>query len=385
MTESAVRVGGVYDPAAAELRPPATIVVRDGRIVRFDSNSPADLFVEDFSHAVAMPGLIDAHTHLSIATPGNEREQVARPVEERALRALRYADEMLAEGVTSIRILGEPAWFDLRLRDAFAAGLFPGPRIFAAGRIVAPSHANVSLVDAPADGAGVVERVRQNLAQRVDWIKVYATPSSLLGDPTEAYYSRDEIRIIVETASRAGVPVAAHAHGGNAVDDLVGAGVDTIEHGRYLEERQLELMAARGTVLCSTVGIGVFSDVAKSGCSVGEALERSAQSVAQALAAGVRIVPGTDAVHGRLRFELEALEHYGASRADALRAATVTAAEVVARSHDLGRLEVGCLADFALLESSPIDAERLPAVCATCVGGRVVWRAGERTREELVV
>ncbi len=234
--ESAFRVGGVYDPVTAETHPAATIVVRDGRITRVAEDAPAHLAVEDFSHAVAMPGLIDAHTHLSIETPGNERAQVAAPVEERLLRALRYAEVMLAEGVTTIRILGEPAWFDIHLRDGFAAGLYNGPRILGAGRMLAPSHANVSVVDAPADGADVVGRVRQNLAHRVNWIKLYATPSSLLGDPREAYYSRQEIEWIIATAHRAGVPVAAHAHGGVAVDDLIEAGVETIEHGRLSRE-----------------------------------------------------------------------------------------------------------------------------------------------------
>jgi imidazolonepropionase-like amidohydrolase len=384
MTCRAFRVGGIFDPTTTELGPPTTIAVRDGRIEAIAGDAKG-VALEDFSHAIAMPGLIDAHTHLSIQTPGAEREQVARPVEERVLRALRYAEAMLAEGVTAIRILGEPAWLDLHFRDAFATGLYRGPRIIAAGRIIAPSHAVVSLVDTPADGVAVVTRVRENIVRRVDWIKVYATPSSLLGDPTEPYYSRDEIESIVRTARRAGLPVAAHAHGGDAVDDLIAAGVQTIEHGRYLEERQLARMAANGVVLCSTVGIGVFSDQKRSGCRLAEALERSAQSVALALAAGVTVIPGTDAVHGRLRFELEALEHYGASRSEALRAATVTAGGIVAAGSGLGRLEAGCPADFALLDGHPLDGERLPSVSATCVGGRIVWRADEQIQEETAV
>jgi imidazolonepropionase-like amidohydrolase len=377
MTEAAFHVGGFYDAETAEVGPPATIVVEDGRIVRID----ADAAGEDFSHAVAVPGLIDSHTHLSIATPGNERDQVARPVEERVLRALEYAEAMLSEGITSIRVLGEPAWFDLHFRDAFAAGLYRGPRIFGAGRIVAPSHAAVSVVDAPGDGQGVVERVRQNLARRVDWIKIYATPSSLLGNPTEAYYSAEEIGLVVATAHRAGVPVAAHAHGGPAVDDLLEAGVDTIEHGRFLDERQIERMAATGTALCSTVGINVLSDAGRTGCSIGDALRATTQSVRAALDAGVTVIPGTDAVHGRLRFELEALEHYGASRAEALRAATVTAASVVAPTAGLGRLGVGLPADFVRLEDEPLRGEALPRALATCVAGQMVWRAGQRIRE----
>jgi imidazolonepropionase-like amidohydrolase len=377
MSQVAYRVGGIYDPQTAETSPPATILVEDGAITSVREKAPADIHVEDFSATVAIPGLVDAHTHLSIATPGPEREQAAAPVEERVLRALGYIERMLAEGVTSIRILGEPAWLDLRFRDAFAAGVFSGPRIFAAGRMLAPTHAEVSIVDAPADGPEVVQRVRQNLARRTDWIKLYATPSSLLGDPREAYYSRDELELIVGTAHRAGTPVAAHAHGGEAVDQLIELGVDTIEHGRYLEYRQLELMAAAGTRLCSTVGIGVYSDVARNGRTLEEALARSAQSVAAALELGVVVIPGTDAVHGHLRFELAALEHYGASRAEALRAATATAAEVVAPSRQLGLIAPSYLADFALLAGNPLDRE-LPPVHATCVAGNVVWRADAR-------
>src|SRR5579884_830127 len=256
MTDRAYHVGGIYDPVTAETREATTIVVENGAIASLAARAPADVAVEDFSDTIAMPGLIDAHTHLSISTPGAERRQVSAPVEERVLRALTYAAAMLAEGVTTIRVLGEPAHLDLHFRNAFAANLFRGPRILAAGRMIAPTHADVSVADAPADGMNVVARVRENLSQRVDWIKIYATASSLLGDPHEPYYSRDEIQLIVATAHRAGVPVAAHAHGGSAVDDLLEAGVETIEHGRYLNDAQLERMAAQGTRLCSTVGIG---------------------------------------------------------------------------------------------------------------------------------
>lgn len=372
----AFRVGGVLDPLRGEVSGPATIEVEDGVVVDVgDAGGDA----HEYDDLVAVPGLVDAHTHFSIETPGDERAQVARPLEERVLRAHTFAERMLAEGVTTVRSLGEPGWLDVALRDA-GPTLWSGPTILAAGRIVAPSHANVSVVDAPADGDQVVVRVRENLARRVDWIKVYATASSLLGDPTESYFARDEILAIGATAARAGVRVAAHAHGGEAVDHCLDAGFATIEHGRFLSDRQLERMATQGAALCATVGVNVFSDARRSGRSADEALLETEQSVARAVAAGVVVVPGTDAGHGRLRFELRALEHFGFSRAAAWRAATVTAAEVLGLGATVGRIAPGYRADFALVAGDPLGEGALPPVALTLVAGRIAWGAADSVR-----
>jgi imidazolonepropionase-like amidohydrolase len=373
----ALRVGGVFDPSSGTVSGAATIEVEDGLVVAVrDGGGEA----EKYDDLVAVPGLVDAHTHFSIETPGDERAQVARPVEERVLHATRFAERMLAEGVTTVRSLGEPGWLDVRLRDAGAA-LWRGPHIQASGRIVAPSHANVSVVDAPADGDEVVVRVRENVAQRVDWIKVYATASSLLGNPTESYFAREEILAIGAAAGRAGVPVAAHAHGGEAVDHCLEAGYATIEHGRFLSDSQLERMAAQGTTLCATVGVNVFSDQRRTGRSVDDSLRETEQSVSRAIAAGVRVVPGTDAVHGRLRFELRALEHFGLSRARAWSAATVDAAEVLGLAGTVGRIAPGYRADIALVAGDPLADGELPPVALTLVAGRDAWRAPDAVRD----
>lgn len=378
MTERrALRVGGVLDPSLGVVSGPATIEIENGLVVAIGDVGGE---VEEYDDLVAVPGLIDAHTHFTIETPADERAQVGRPLEERVLRATRFAERMLAEGVTTVRSMGEPGWLDVRLRDA-GPELWRGPHIRAAGRIVAPTHANVSVVDAPADGDEVVVRVRQNVAQRVDWIKVYATASSLLGNPTESYFARDEILAIGATAARAGVPVAAHAHGGEAVDHCLDAGYTTIEHGRFLSDRQLERMAAQRTTLCATVGVNVFSDCRRTGRSLDDALLDTEQSVARAIAAGVRVIPGTDAVHGNLRFELRALEHFGLSRANAWSAATVEAAEVLGLADTIGRIAPGYRADIALVAGDPLANGTLPPVALTLLAGRIAWRASDSVRE----
>jgi imidazolonepropionase-like amidohydrolase len=177
------------------------------------------------------------------------------------------------------------------------------------------------------------------------------------------------------------VPVAAHAHGGEAVDHCLEAGYATIEHGRFLSDSQLERMAAQGTTLCATVGVNVFSDQRRTGRSVDDSLRDTEQSVSRAIAAGVRVVPGTDAVHGRLRFELRALEHFGLSRARAWSAATVDAAEVLGLAGTVGRIAPGYRADIALVAGDPLADGELPPVALTLVAGRDAWRAPDAVRD----
>jgi len=372
-----LRVAGVYDPVQGELSGPRTIVIENGRVSSVAEN-PADSrgpHQHDFAHLFAMPGLIDPHTHLTLATPGDERVQVGRPVEERLLRALGHMQTMLAEGVTTIRSMGEPAFLDVRCREAFKQDLLLGPRVLASGRMLGPTHADVALVDAPADGDELLLRVRQNLAERTDWIKLYATPSSvpLFDNPRSSYFSPEEVGLVVATARRAGRPVAAHAHGGEAVDFCIDAGVSTIEHGRYLTDGQLEKMAQRGITLCATAGIVCFDYAEEHGCSADEALGATEHSIRRALEAGVNVVGGTDAVHGQLGFEVRALEHFGMQRTEALRAVTTRAADVLSLGNDVGRIESGFAADIALVPDDPRKGERLPRPVVTIVGGRIAW------------
>jgi imidazolonepropionase-like amidohydrolase len=374
-------VGGVLDPVHGELSGPRAIVVEDGRIAAVAANGPAagDAREHDYAHCVAMPGLIDPHTHLTLSTPGDEREQVGRPLEERLLWALSYMRTMLAEGVTTVRTMGEPAFMDVRCRDAFAKDLFAGPRIIACGRMLGPTHADVALVDAPADGQDLLVRVRENLAVRPNWIKLYATPSSvpLFDNPRSSYFSREEVELVVSTAHRAGRPVAAHAHGGVAVDYCIDAGVRSIEHGRYLTDAQLEAMAERGTTLCATAGIVCFNDASEHGGTPDDALARTEHSIARAIEAGVNVVAGTDAVHGQLGFEIRALEFFGMSRVEAIQAVTTRSAELLFLGDELGRIEHGLVADFALVPTDPLAGERLPRPQATVVGGRIAWHADD--------
>jgi imidazolonepropionase-like amidohydrolase len=372
-------VGGIFDPSRAEVSGPCSITVDDGRIVAI-SKSARDAGAStqhDFSDCIAMPGLIDPHTHLTLSTPGDERTQVGRPPEERSLRALGYMQTMLAEGVTTIRSMGEPAFLDVRFRDAFRQGLLRGPRIVASGRMLGPTHADVALVDAPADGPELLVRIRENLAERPDWIKLYATPSSvpLYDNPCSSYFSREEVDLVVATARRAGRPVAAHAHGGEAVDFCIAAGVRTIEHGRYLTDAQLEQMARHGTTLCATAGIVCFDTAEHESCTPDQALERTTHSIGRALEAGVNVVAGTDAVHGQLGFEIRALEFFGMTRLEAIRAVTTRSAELLGVAEEVGRIKEGFAADLALMPSGPLDGERLPRPRATIVAGRVAWHA----------
>ena len=369
----------VLDPVRGRLSGARAVVVTNGRIVAVldnDAGGPPDACRIDLSGLTLLPGLIDLHTHLLLhpydEAPWND-QVLAESLELRTIRAVPAARATLEAGFTTIRELGtEGAGFaDAALRDAIAGGIIVGPRIFAATRaIVATGCYGPSGFDPRwdvpkgaqvADGpVGVRKAVRQQIAAGADWIKVYADYRRKPGDPSTPTFSQEELNAIVDEARSAGVPVAAHASTDEAIRRAVRAGVRTIEHGYEASSEVLALMRERGVVLCPTLTASE-SMARYAGWKPGEPdhprITLAKELMRRALASGVTIACGSDAgvfAHGDNARELELMVADGMSPADAVRAATATAARVLGRD-DLGRIRKGCAADLVAVRGNPLE------------------------------
>jgi imidazolonepropionase-like amidohydrolase len=346
----------------------------------------------DLTGLALVPGLIDLHTHLLLhpydETPWDD-QVLKESLELRTVRATVAARATLAAGFTTIRELGtEGAGFaDVALRDAIASRMIQGPRIFAATRaIVASGCYGPSGYDPrwavpkgaqEADGVdGVRRAVREQIAAGADWVKVYADYRRAKGMPSTPTFSQAELDAIVDEARSAGRPVAVHAATNEGMRRAVQAGVTTIEHGYGASDEVLRAMHEHGIVLCPTLAANE-AVVRYAGWKPGQPdpprLRDGRDTFQRALRAGVTIACGSDAgvfAHGENAREIELMVEYGMKPADALRAATATAAHVLGRGTDLGRIEAGCVADLVAVEGDPLaDPAALRRV-------RVVFQAG---------
>ena len=330
----------------------------------------------DLSGLVLLPGLIDLHTHLLLhpydETPWND-QVLKEPLELRTLRAVGAARATLEAGFTTVRELGtEGAGFaDVALRDAIAMRWIPGPRIFASTRAIVASGSygpegfdprwEVPKGAQVADGFdGMRRAVREQIAAGADWIKVYADYPRRPGAPSTPTFSQAELAAAVDEARSAGLPVAAHAHTAEGIRRAVLAGVRTIEHGTGATAEVLELMRRHGVALCPTLA-AAEAVTRYAGWQPGQPepprLREAREGFARALAARVVIANGSDAgvfAHGENARELELLVAWGMTPRDALRAATATAAAVLGRGRDLGRIAPGAIADLVAVAGDPL-------------------------------
>ncbi|MGD2108988.1 MAG: amidohydrolase family protein [Phycisphaerae bacterium] len=342
-----------------------------------------------------IPGLMDLHSHL-LLHPYNEtswHDQVLKEsLELRTIRGVVAARATLEAGFTTLRDLGtEGAGFaDVALRDAIEHGTIPGPRVITSTRaLVATGCYGPSGFDPRwdvpkgaqvADGvAGVRRAVREQIAAGADWIKVYADYRRRPGDPPTPTYSQAELEAIVDEARSAGLRVAAHAVTDEAIARCVMAGVATIEHGTLASKQVFSMMRDRDVVLCPT--LAASEAIAryqgwKPGAPDHQRLKDAKAMFARALESGVTIACGSDVgvfAHGHNARELELMVEYGLTASQALRAATITAAKVIGRATDLGRVDKGYIADLIAVEGNPLDditALRQPVVVIK--DGRVV-------------
>jgi imidazolonepropionase-like amidohydrolase len=276
------------------------------------------------------------------------------------------------------------------LRDAVERGLIPGPRLLVATRAIVATGCygpsgydprwDVPKAAQVADGAdGVRRAVREQIAAGADWVKLYADYRRRAGDGATPTFSQEELNAAVAEARSAGRPVAVHAATDEAVRRSVLAGVNTVEHGYYVSKEVLGLMRERDVALCPT--LAASEAMARyEGWQEGQPeparIQRCRQMLARALEAGVVIACGSDVgvfAHGDNAREMELMAAYGMTAGDVLRSATSTAARVIGRESELGRIAVGYVADLVAVRGDPLrdmTALRQPAVVVK--GGRVV-------------
>ncbi len=347
----------------------------------------------DLSGLFVLPGLIDLHSHL-LLHPYDEtswNDQVLREsLGERTIRATVAAKRTLLAGFTTLRDLGTEGagYADVALRDSIRKGIIPGPRMFVASRALVASGCYGPSGFAPewqlpkgaevADGVtGVRIATRKQIAAGADWIKVYADYRRKPGDASTPTYSVDELRAIIDEATTAGVPVAAHASTDAAVRRAALLGVKTIEHGYQASAQTLKIMKERGVVLCPTLAANEaivryrgVNPVAAKRLNIARIMFK------RALAAGVTIACGSDVgvfSHGDNARELELMVEYGMTEAQAIRSATLVAAEVLGRSTRLGKIESEYVADLIAVRANPLtDIAALRKVALVVAAGVVV-------------
>jgi imidazolonepropionase-like amidohydrolase len=349
--------------------PAACVAIREGRIVYVGPSDRVPQLSDDVSidlhGCTLLPGLIDAHTHLGMDPGlGNQPRQWAVSESELAMRSAMHMRRDFLAGVTTLRSMGEKHFVDVTLRRLVQENVLPGPRLLLATRGLRASngHGASPLV---VDGADNIRQVvRENLNAGADVIKVYMSGglSSANAAVLAVGYTNDELRAAVDEATRAGKPVAAHAHGGPAVDMCLDIGVHSIEHGAFLSPEQVEAVAKAGTWIVLTLGLIVHEDglmrVDGHNPELRErilmARERLEVTVRSMIQAGIRLAVGTDGRHGMLAFEAECLVRFGLSPLEAIVCTTRNGAEVCGVLGDTGTLEVGKMADVIAVEGDPL-------------------------------
>jgi imidazolonepropionase-like amidohydrolase len=376
----------LFDARSGRIVSPGQVLVVGGRVqaVGAAAKAPAGAQVLDLGDATLLPGFLDAHTHLT-GQPGDDWRQdvidnLQRTVPEQTLDALPYLRATLMAGFTTVRNLGASDFIDVGLRNGVARGLTVGPRILTSVSglgstgghcdggnswrkgLIAPNAA-----DAVADGPDALRfKVRENIKYGADLIKVCATGGvlSLNSDVQSPQLTQAELDAIVDEAHARGRKVAAHAHGTEGAKRAVKAGVDSIEHGSFLDDETLALMKQRGTWFVPTLmafqGVKELMEKDRLPAAVVPKVQavmgRVREVMRKAIARGVRIAFGTDAgvfAHGRNAQEFRLLVEAGMKPAQALRAGTLDAATLLGVSDRLGTLEAGRLADVVAVPGDP--------------------------------
>jgi imidazolonepropionase-like amidohydrolase len=408
-----VHAGRLLDGVAAAPRERVTITVAGDRItaVAPGFTRPDGATVIDLSTATVLPGLIDAHTHITSEGTGN---RLARAVTETdtdaAIHSVVYAKRTLEAGFTAIRNLGADGGADISLRKAIDQGLVPGPRIWASrvSLSITGGHGDQGglkpelgvastwingIVDSPEEAA---KAVRYQHKYGADVIKFTATGGVLsIGDSgTAQQFSEAEMRSIVDTAHLLGIKVAAHAHGKHGMETAIRVGVDSIEHGTMLDEETMALFRKHGAYLVPTLLAGkTVADMAKVPGHLHPTVQVKAADLGprmldmarRAFKGGVKMAFGTDSgvsKHGDNAKEFALLVEAGVPPGEAILMATKHASELLGAADRIGSVQTGRFADLIAVAGDPIrDVTELERVRFVMKGGQVVraWSAAERS------
>jgi imidazolonepropionase-like amidohydrolase len=410
--------GTLLDVDSGALLPERAVVVDGERIVDVLAlaDAPQDCVRIDLPGQALMPGLVDCHTHLvgQIDSGHGYAELLTRTGAQEALTGVRNARDTVMAGFTTVRDVGTVrAFVDVALREAINAGWVTGPRMQVAGAYVTCSGGGGDIAGLAPDVDAVVpyelrvgvadtvpevrRAVRRVLQAGADFVKLIATGSvmSTGGVPGAPELTQEQVRAAVEEAAFYGADVAAHAHGAEGIKRVIRGGVRSVEHGSLMDDEAIGLLADTGTFLVADVYCGDY--IAEQGRAQGwdaEVLRKNAETTlaqregfAKCVKAGVRVAFGTDSgiyPHGLNARQFIYQVDCGQSPLEAIKSATVTAAELLRWEDRIGRIRPGYLADLIAVPGNPLDDVRLlEDVSLVMVGGQVISGTQERARAQL--
>lgn len=402
--------GTLIDGVSGEVQKNMTIIVEKNKIFKIESgysrSTSSDKTIDLKNHTVT-PGWMDMHVHIESETsPTQYLEKLTLNPPDVAFRSQVFAERTLLAGFTTVRDLGGSG-VNVALKNAIANGLIKGPRIFTAGKAIGTTggHADPTngyrkdLMDDPGPAEGVAnspedgrKAVRQRYKDGSDLIKIAATGGvlSMAKNGQNPQFTEEEIRAIVETAKDYGFTVAAHAHGAEGMKRAIRAGVNSIEHGTLMDDETIALFKKHGTWYVPTITAGqAVSDSAKKPGYYPEVVAAKARVIgaqiqstfAKAYKAGVKIAFGTDAgvfKHGLNWKEFGYMAEAGMPVMEAIKSATIHAAELLGVQDQLGSIEAGKLADIVAVEGDPLkDTSQFEKVVFVMKDGIIFKQPGK--------
>ena len=385
--DTLLHVGNLLDTNNGEISKAVTIRIKGNKILEvtkgYATPKKNDEIV-NLKQSYVLPGFMDMHVHLAQEyVPKAERRSKIEP-EYRALFAANAASKTLMAGFTSVRNLGDGGMETISLRDAIKEGLVIGPRIFTSGKTIAttgghgdptngmpkdnysPPSPEEGVVDSPEDAK---KAVRQRYKDGADGIKITATGGvlSVAKSGENPQFTDDELNSIVATANDYGLWTAAHAHGKEGMKRAVIAGINSIEHGTYMDQEVMDLMKSKGTYYVPTIMAGDWvAEKAKIPNFFPALVKPKAEKIgpqiqstfAKAYKAGVKIAFGTDSgvsAHGDNWQEFILMTNAGMTNQDALKSATIETAKLLRIEDKLGQIKPGMLADIIAVQQNPVE------------------------------
>ena len=392
----ATLIDGLGGAAAAN----AAVHVKDGRIAwvgRADDLPRAAQNADpvDLSGKWLLPGLIDAHIHVCYNGAESVFALLERPRDALVLEAVDIVRRILSHGTTTVRDIGGEKYIEMSLRNAIEAGFIQGPRMKTSGRVISMTGGHAHFIAREADGPDEVRKAaREQIKAGADTVKLMATGGSATPgqDIMASQFTVDEIKAAVETAHMMGRTVAAHCHGTGGIKNCLLAGVDSIEHGTYLDEETADMMVENDASLVLTLGVGnpdlesyPLSPVQKADAErrrpmIEKGVKQIRETIALARAKGVFLGSGSDAGgnplaphHYSMARELELLVENGIAEMEAIGIVTMNNAKILRWENDIGSIEPGKLADLLVIDGDPlVDIRNVRKVAAVYKGGEKV-------------